>query len=130
MRLRTGSEMKVGDKLAWKRFTTKPDTLVNDSLLEQIRHRSCCEKMRYGSLEKASEIAAHMETWIAKTQEAMHAYYCVFCNEFHVGHSSGESRTQLILSDIEALLLFDFRAPCFYCGNFDRFNGRSKKARI
>lgn len=120
--------MELPKHIVEKRRESIPDEPQNQTL-EWVRHRSCCVKVRHATMQAADRQAMLLQKADVVDGEPLGAYYCVFCNDFHIGHSTGQSATRKILLDIERLLLFDFRAPCGICGNYNRFNGLSKKAK-
>jgi len=120
--------MKLAQHTIEERASRIIRTNDNPTLLESIRHRSCCVKLRYDTSQDAEDAMGRLELLI--DNEPLRFYYCVFCNDFHLGRSgSGGSHTAKILEKIDLILTFDFKAGCSICGNFNRFNGRSRAGR-
>lgn len=111
----------------------KPPDLTQVPVIEQLRHRSCCCKMRLEGLSDAQAEANRMQRRYGNGSdgEPFSAYHCGFCGDWHIGHAGdGGSRTEELLNGVlfEELLRFEFTLSCILCGKNDRFNGNSKRA--
>ena len=76
--------------------------------LDAIRKAQCDGKARYVYLEEAERALALLVS--RYPDSTMHAYYCVFCNNYHVGRiptvkTQASIRRNLTL---EKLLLYDY----------------------
>lgn len=96
-----------------------------DLTLLHFRHRSCCQKQRYASLDAANEGIAEVVAKFGSQKEPLHAYYCIFCNDFHTGRDYIRKSWQ---DDLERLLRFDFSMPCPECDKALRFTSQARPA--
>lgn len=58
------------------------------------RQQTCGEKVRY-SAEWLAENARTALCWAQGEDVGMHAYYCKFCDHYHLGHNTGEEKMQI-----------------------------------
>lgn len=96
-----------------------------DRPMADFRHRSCCLKQRYNSLDAAAVARQELREKFPDGP-LLHAYYCYFCNDFHLGRPF--KKFDGGLDDLERQLRFDFLSPCHHCGKALRFTGRGQPA--
>ena len=83
------------------------------SKLDSIRHNSCCGKLAYKSEQAAQEAIVRLRERYGDDGQALHAYYCVFCNDFHLGRRPKPSALQAL--GLAELLSYGFSEPCQFC---------------
>lgn len=75
--------------------------------IEMVRQASCLSKIRsYGSLLDCEEAIVELYWRLPDHGEGLHGYYCVFCNNFHIGRPPAASTIELL--QVEHLISFDF----------------------
>lgn len=65
-----------------------PQELVDMIVGLLNRERSCGRKVRYGSQPTAEKAKLAMER---KTGDAFDVYRCIWCRQYHIGHSIWKS---------------------------------------
>ncbi len=76
--------------------------------LHSVRHAMCCGKVKYSWRGPGEEFIARSNK---KYQVEKQAYYCPFCNHYHVG-GKPKAKTVSAISNIKRMLIFDYGEAC------------------
>lgn len=75
--------------------------------IEHVRIASCVSKVRsYANLQECEAAISHLHRKFGDGEDGLHGYYCVFCNNFHIGRPPTASTMELL--QVEYLIGFDF----------------------